>query len=363
MPELSDSFYRQLCNHTSAGIIAADGQLVIRFCNNAAARILGGSPSSIVGESLNSIVPAERRVLARKLFDRTLRRLESSELEFSYHDPAGQPLHLGASISPIIDDQKTILGLTVVIHNVTWRVETQKAQAHARKMSALGTMAGAVAHYFNNMLGTLVPSVDLARKHEDPAAWRAALGVVIAQLTRAGRLTHGLRAFAEGAHHPSPQINLAEVTRLFAEELEAKVAGSGIRIEYDLEPVDCTVPETQMTAVLEHLCANACEAMSNGGLLRIEVLSAAEGRTAQLRICDTGCGIPENQRDRLFEPFFTTKAEPASASAQHLGLGLAIVHGMVHAMGGTVTLTSNPETGTHCCVELPATAAQAEEEA
>jgi PAS domain S-box-containing protein len=99
-----DPFFRQLCTHAAAGIIAADEQLCIRFANAAAGRILGLATESIVGQPISSLVPAERQAVAQRLCERALRQGETSDFEFCYCDSPDQPVYLAVSISPVIDD-------------------------------------------------------------------------------------------------------------------------------------------------------------------------------------------------------------------------------------------------------------------
>ncbi len=354
MPEqFDDAFFRHICSHTELALIATDDKLQIRYWNHAASRLFGGSADAMRGELLTTIVPADRRNIADRLLHRALLRRECSTFEFPHRHPDGKPMFLAVNICPIIDDSGNTLGVSVYARDVTRRIESERALADAGKMAALGTMAGALAHHFNNLLGGLITRADFAQSSDDPDTLHRALRSIVSTLSRTGKLTQALLAFAEGDTIEGETAEVHEAVRQFLDGIQPKLDSLGIRVDSHIEAVRHRLSIRQIRTLLDCLTANACEAMTHGGTLQIELLQPSDADEFILRLSDTGPGMSEDSLRHAFEPFYTTKSEGIPGSPDHPGLGLAVVHGIVRSLGGTVTLASQPGQGTTCTVHLP----------
>lgn len=351
--QVSEDFFRHMCLHAGLAIVATDAQLRIRFWNPAAARLFGRPAEEMLGKPVTAFVPPDRLKVASRLFERTLQHGQISEFEFSHSDPSGNPCYLAASIAPVTNEQGARTGISAHFRDVSRRIESERMTAEVQKMSALGLMAGAVAHHFNNLLAGLLTTADFSQNSDDPQVLRRALQSITSTLTRASKLTRALLAFAEGAHHDSPTEDITDTVRQFVADLEPSLCESGITIEADLQPINRCLPAKQVRTILDCLTSNACDAMPEGGILRITLAPSPDGQNMVLRIGDTGQGIPEKDLGHVFEPFFTTKSEGLVGLADHPGLGLAVVHGIIRSLGGTVTLCSSRTDGTICSIQLP----------
>lgn len=353
MEPVSDEFLRDACLHAGVAMIAADAELRIRFWNREATRVFGGSAESMYGQHITTIVPHERRALADRLIGRTLASGEATEFEFPYRNAAADLVYLAITVSPVINQQGKGVGVTIHIRDVTRRIEAERSMSQSRKMAALGTMAGAISHHFNNMLGGLITSADFARDSNDPQVLRRTLHAMIPILNRASTLTRNLLAFAEGDHTHSPPENVTTIVLRFIESVKAVADVRKVEIRANIRPVNAELPAKQLTTVLDCLAANAAEAMPQGGVLTVELEPMASEQDFVLRVSDSGHGIPEDKLTRVFEPFFTTKGGDPAGSVDHPGLGLAVVHGIVRDLGGSVTFCSSAETGTTFSVRFP----------
>lgn len=349
---MHEQFFQDLCQYAGLALIATDEELHIRFWNPAASRMLGGSAEAMVGQRVSSIVPAERRELANRLFERTLSRGDISQFEFPYRSPTGQSTYLAVTISPIVEPQGRTVGISVYIRDVTRRMELEREMADAQKMSALGSMAGQVAHHFNSLLGGILMSLDFVQNSDDPVVLRRAVRNTLTALTRINSMTQALSAFAEGDRSQCPIERLSDTVGRFVAGLEPKLAGRGVRLEHSIQPTELRLPGKRILTVLENLAANALEAMSSGGTLGIELRSGPDPGHVELSVSDTGPGITAENLPHVFEPFFTTKCS-TSGESSHPGLGLAVVHGIVRELGGTVVMRSIPGEGAVCTVVLP----------
>ncbi|WP_409320185.1 response regulator [Pseudomonas putida] len=235
-------------------------------------------------------------------------------------------------------------------------------RCQARKMEAVGQLAGGVAHDFNNLLTSISGSFELIQRRLRQGRSDGLDGVLCMgreAVSRAARLTHRLLAFSSRQSLHSQRIDLH--TLLKAERLGARLSPSitlQVHAAKDLWPVEAD--DQQLQEALGNLLLNAREAMPNGGLLRIEANNhhiateqAADGalRTGdyvRLRITDSGQGMAQSTLEHAFEPFFSTKA-----TGQGIGLGLSMVYGFSKQSHGHITLSSEIGQGTQVELYLP----------
>jgi len=233
---------------------------------------------------------------------------------------------------------------------------------HAQKMDAVGRLAGGVAHDFNNLLTVLRASLEVAsqRLTHDPAADEALRDASDAT-DRATSLTRGLLAFGRKQTLERAIVDAADITRGL-ERMVARIASEKIRVVTETSWRDACVlvDRGQIEQVLLNLAINACDAMPNGGMLRVAVLDGAltaeeakargveAGSYVRILVSDTGTGMDERTKAALFEPFFTTK--PVGRGT---GLGLAVAHGIVTQHGGIIDVSSALGAGSTFEVWLP----------
>ncbi|MBI4580833.1 MAG: PAS domain-containing protein [Planctomycetes bacterium] len=352
MSELpSEDYFRSIDCHAGLGILATDEQFRIRFCNQAAVHLLGRPAAELIGEDIKTIVPPARAALAQRLLDHIVQTGESSDFELEYERPDGRMLHLAVVVSPVRDGER-LAGVSVFLRDISRRLHLLRDMAQAQKMAALESMAGALAHHFNNILGGAITTADFALAGDDPDLHRRTLGLTVTALSRANELTRGLLAFAEGEHSDTTTADIRQTLERYLAALDETLKARRIRLEADIQPVSASAPPTAVTVILDRLIANAVEAMPNGGTLRIRLATRTDDQVL-LCVGDTGCGIAREILPRMFEPFFTTRQPDRGGTSPHHGLGLAIVHGIVKDLGGTVSVDSAPGSGTTITIHLP----------
>jgi len=351
MSEQAESFFASMSRAAGIGIVATDDHLMVQFCNPAAEVLLGRPASELIGRHLIGIVPPERTDLAERLLERILQSGESSEFQFRYCRPEGGILHLAVTVSAVTDEDR-VLGMAVFLRDISRQMSLLRDVAQTQKMAALESMAGAVAHHFNNIVGGAITTADFALASDDSELHKRTLGITVAVLSRANELTHGLLAFAEGEHTDVLNVSIPQTLERYVSSLAPRLKSLNIELAAKIEPVGGIAPPKGLTVVLDQLIANALEAMPGGGTLTIDLGRDGTGDIL-LRIADTGSGISEHVLPRVFEPFFTTKQPERAGPADHPGLGLAVVYGVVKDLGGTVDVTSSPDHGTCFTIRLP----------
>jgi two-component system NtrC family sensor kinase len=241
----------------------------------------------------------------------------------------------------------------------------QLRQAHQRllqadRLASLGQLAASVAHEINNPLsGVLNYSALMARILRDDgvpagrvAEFRAYLERVSEQTARAGRIVSDLLSFSRRSKPHRAAADLNAIVRTTVSLVSHKLKLMGVEVELCLgEPLPqlfCDASQVQQVAL--NLVMNGAEAhrKAGGGRVKVSTRSVPERAAVALVVADDGEGIPRELVDRIFDPFFTTKEE-----GKGLGLGLAVVYGIVQSHGGTIDVDSRPGAGTTFAVTLP----------
>lgn len=350
--EFGEAYFRELCDQLGMAVVATDAELIITLWNSAAARLFGAAADQMRGTTILSVFPQERRAVAERMLRKALNPGEGSEFEFDYRDATGKRREYAAAIAPIVNMAGERCGVSLCVRDITRRIALQTDLAETRKMAALGEMAGAIAHHFNNVLGGIITGIDYANQSNDPAITHRVLEQVSKALLRTSSLVNGLLAFSEGGPHEDDLSDLTELLNSLADENEFSLAGRGIEVttSYANLPV-IPVPREQILIVLRNIIQNAVEAMPEGGVLGFSGRVSDAGIV--VGISDTGKGMDDDAMSRMFEPFWTTKGALATVQGRAAGLGLAISHGIVQRLGGTIRVHSQVGKGTTVEVCIP----------
>jgi DNA-binding NtrC family response regulator len=247
----------------------------------------------------------------------------------------------------------------VALENQTLEVQLRQSQ----KMEAIGSLAGGVAHDFNNILSIIMGNAELAKEAmEDDHEAQDKLSKVEIASTRAKELINQLLTFSRKSDSRWEQLDLNSlVTECLL--LIRSSAPSNIVIRHDTSDAPHFIlgDAIQIHQIVLNLCTNAIQAMTqDGGLLILKLESVsnpnleqselAPGQYLKLNVVDNGSGIPAGISNRIFEPYFTTKEV-----GRGTGMGLAVVHGIVKAHGGEIRVDSIPNVKTEFSVYLPLT--------
>jgi PAS domain S-box-containing protein len=349
---------------------------VVEF-NPAAEKTFGYERSEVLGRILAEvIIPARLReahregpaqFLTTNPGDIVGRRIESIAMR---KDGSELPVEL-AITRILLDGPPTFAGH---IRDLTDRKQAEselrerdEQLRQAQRMEAIGTLAGGVAHDFNNILTAILGYTGLLKRF-DPRldGVQKAADVMEKAAKRGALLTQQLLGFARKGKNESAAVDLAviveEVDALLQRTIEKSIV---IRRTSEPESVVVIGDPGQLHQVVLNLAVNSRDAMPDGGELRLDTTivqlseddcrrhpGTSPGAYVRLSVTDTGCGIDESVRGRIFEPFFTTKE-----LGKGTGMGLAMVYGIVRNHGGAITVRSEVGSGTTIEILLPHAAA------
>jgi signal transduction histidine kinase len=224
----------------------------------------------------------------------------------------------------------------------------------AQKLSSVGALASSVAHEFNNILTTIINYARLALRNPGDEAGRIqALERILKGSQRAATIISSMLGFARNT---STQRQLTDLAALVEEVLvltDKDLSKHRIHVEKKFlgRPQACVVP-AQIEQVLLNLIINARQAMPRGGHLRIEVRDNPRAHMVELKVADTGVGIPPDRLRLIFEPFYTTK-EPDANGHGGTGLGLSVCRQIIEQHQGRIRVESLVGKGSTFTLKLP----------
>jgi len=363
---VSEEKYRNIFENAVEGIFqtAPDGRII--SANPALARINGyTSPEEMIRETtdLNTVLYADES--CRSEFIRLMNEKgDVRNFEARARGRNGAINWVSVNARNVRDVNGKTLYYEGTLENITERkhLESQLLQSH--KMEAIGTLAGGVAHDFNNILTAIIGYSNLLQikiNEDDPL--RTYVNRILASSQKAVNLTQSLLAFSrkQPIELKPHRVNtlIAGITKILKRLLTEDIALDVVLADTDLTIMADT---NLIDQVMMNLAANGRDAMPKGGSLIIETKGVEidgefigtrghgeHGRYAQISVIDTGTGMDGAIKEKIFEPFFTTKEE-----GKGTGLGLSMVYGIITQHNGFINVDSIPGKGTAFRMYFPA---------
>jgi PAS domain S-box-containing protein len=355
----------KLLDRARDAILVHDIDGVVSYWNHGAERLYGWSSAEAVGRNATDLI--YRDTTARERAHQHLTLAGEWTGELVQWTKAGKRVIIDGSWTLLSEPgaPKSVLSINT---DITARKNLELQVRRAQRMESLGTLAGGVAHDFNNILAAILANVACASfglEADHPT--REFLTEIERASERATDLVRQILTFSRHQESRRQPVELATVVGEALKLLRSTLPpGIELRSMFAADLPHVLAEPTQVHQVVMNLGTNAVHAMAPGpGVLAVRaepvvlegtmlagMVELPAGRYARLIVEDTGSGMDETTLERIFDPFFTTK-EPGKGT----GLGLSVVHGIMKSSGGGISVRSAPGKGTSFTLYFPALAA------
>jgi two-component system cell cycle sensor histidine kinase/response regulator CckA len=334
---------------------------VIRFANRRARTVLGYTDEELSTTAIAELIHPKDREL---VITRHLKKLKGEKVpgthSFRVVSKAGREIwveHTAVRVS--WEGQPATLNF---VRNITQKKRLDAQLQFAAKLEAIGTLAGGIAHAFNNLLMGIQGHTSLMLLEIDAKdPHYPALEKIEKAVQEGAELTSQLMGYARKGRYQSRAIAINEIIENTSQTFQKMKREITIQLELTQKPHTIEADQGQMEQMLLNLYINAADAMPDGGDVRIKTRNVTHrdiksklyvptpGKYVRLTVSDNGNGINKEIQHRIFDPFFTTKT-----TGKGTGLGLASVYGIVKSHEGYVNVESKKGRGTTFFIYLPA---------
>jgi two-component system sensor kinase FixL len=339
------------------GIITIDESGVIQSVNSAIDRMFGYTKDEILGRRLGVLVPPPDREEFNSTLSHSLETGDSRivgatrEIVGQRKDGTTFPAELGVGEARI-GDHRIFAG---IMRDLTERrraaealLETERRARAAEALASIGTLTAGLAHEVGGPMNVILGYAQMIENSTSEETVRDRARIIREQVSRISKIIETLLAFAR----PRPVLkspvqlkkSLEEVLSFLSEEFRKRE----VTVERRFESVPAILGDgAKLQQLFLNLFLNAVDAMAEGGKLRV-CLESCDRDSVEVRIADTGTGIPAEALAKIFEPFFTSKPRGKGS-----GLGLAVAKGIVSDHEGRIDVASEVDKGTEFLVSFP----------
>jgi PAS domain S-box-containing protein len=349
----SEERFRLAFEEGPLGMVVLNREGTVLQINRAMGQFLGCPPRELSGRAVETFMPRDESLAAARVLREILAGTRERHCwENRYVHGDGPHVWGRTTATPLHDEDARIIGILVMVEDITNRKQTEEALRRAERLASIGTLAAGIAHEINNPLGAITLSVDAVALSSDQEnrdeVVELAMNNIRTSALRCGRIVKSVLQFARDEVSQKTRGDLAEVVRRARDMARSFAANRDVRLRLDVEenlpPI--VMNPTEMTQVCVNLISNAVQASKPGSTVTVSLHAA--GPSLRLDVVDEGNGIPKEEIDRIFDPFFTTRAQEGGT-----GLGLSITYGILKQHDGTIDVDSAPGRGTTVSIVLP----------
>jgi len=345
-------------NTMSDWISLIDQERRIQRTNHGGDKLVGVPPPQIVGQVCCKLLHGAEEPIAGCPFEKMMETHDQEIVECNIPET---DRWLRITVDPVMDEHGELIGAVHIVREITDQKKMQLHFQQAQRMESISTLAGGIAHQFNNALSAISGNIDLI-KMDFPTDEKINKYIISMRdsAQRMAQLTDQLLAYARGGKYQAKNISLSDFVRDTLPLVKHNIKPS-ICIETDL-PRDIKsvyTDMTQMQMVMSAILSNSSEAIEDKGRIRVtcrneevtdeiakDLPGLKTGSYVTLMVEDDGKGMDEEIKSRVFEPFFTTKF-------QGRGLGMAAAYGIVKNHDGWIFIDSELGIGTTVRIYLP----------
>lgn len=356
------AYLRSIIDASPIAIITINESGLIQSFSREAEKCFGYNEPDILGKNINLLMPgpdhAQHDQYLRRYLETGEKRIIGRARAVFAKRQNGEIFPVMLNVSEFQDGERIFVGF---IEDLTHQrdterrlEETQHQLQHAGRIGAMGEIAASIAHELNQPLtaaASLAGAVSLSlKKAECPACADAIemLDDVVSEIRRASEIIRQMRDFirkrktAKSLHSVNKVVQEAATIALIG----GKTSGVVLEANLDDNVGELKIDRVQIQQVIVNLVRNALDAMRNSDKKQLTISTITSGDFVEIKIADTGAGIPEKMKSRLFEPFATSKADG-------IGIGLSISKSIIDAHQGEIFANSKESTGCVFTVKLP----------
>jgi len=359
--EQRDEKYRTILETIPDPVILFDIECKVEYFNSAFTCVFGWTLDECFGESMNVFVPEDAWPEIKTMSDKLLAGKSFSGIETCCFTKEGNIIHVSISGAVYRDSQGNPRGSAVDLRDISEQKKLERQFQQIQKMEAISTLAGGIAHGFNNLLMGIQGRTALMYLQTGPdhPHFEHLKGIEDCVKSSA-KLTKQLLGFARGGKYEVKPTDMNEIIDKSAVRFGRIKKEIIIHVESQPDIWSVEVDQKQIEQVFLNLYVNAWQAMPEGGDLYIQTENVVvdenfkrpyqvePGKYVQISLTDAGVGMDKATQERIFDPFFTTKRMDRGA-----GLGLASVYGIIKNHGGFIDVYSEKDIGTTFKIHLP----------
>ena len=355
------NFLQNIFNSSIDGITTTDLQGNVIYTSPRAKNILGYKQEKIIGKKAYFFYGSgveDAKTIMKELTEKG--ELRDHEMKFIRKDSELIDINLSASL--LKDEKGEVIGTLGIYRDITEKNKLLAQLYQAQKVEALGTIAGGIAHNFNNLLMGIQGNTSLMLSETDSTHRNYERLNNNEKLVQNGsRLTRQLLGYAREGRYEVRPISLNQLVEETSDTFGTTKKEIRVHRELAKDLFAIKVDQGQIEQVLLNLYVNAADAMPNGGDLFLKTTNATHkdmtgkpckvnpGNYVLLTVGDTGLGMDKKTMKRIFDPFFTTKG-----LSKGTGLGLSSAYGIIKAHSGYIDVDSEKGYGTTFKIYLPA---------
>jgi PAS domain S-box-containing protein len=351
----SEQHLRTTMNSIGDGVISCDADGRVQIMNPVAQTLTGWNQAEAHGKPLEEVFqifsettrdPMENPVAKVKRLNSVVGVANHTVLLRK----DGTELDIADSAAPILDQTGNMIGIVLVLRDVTMERKTQEALIANEKLAVAGRLAATIAHEIHNPLDSVSNLLYLMRNGANEQESKQFMGMAEQELARVTQISRAMLGLYRESKAPVA-VDLREMLQEILLLMERRFTDLGVTVSTDFSSaISVAAFPAELRQVFTNLITNAAEAAGSGGKVHVSVEPQAQGvdptgqkvqAGATVLIADNGPGIPDEILPQLFQPFFTTKGE------QGTGLGLWVSRGIVNKHGGTIKLTSDTSDSHH----------------
>lgn len=354
--------YRLLVENANDAIFVAQGEKLV-FFNTRTAEMLGFTEKEIFSQPfVNFIHPQDREFVLANFRKRVMGEVVPST--YAFRAVTREKVELIVQLSTVAIEWEHAPATLCFARDITEMKKLEQQLIYSQKMESIGTLAGGVAHDFNNILSAIIGYTELAKAKLKEGPVVKDLEKVLVAGDRAKQLIKQILNISRKSQYDMVPVEVHSVVQEVLKLIRSSIPAT-ITIEQDIDQKSGAIlaDPTQVHQVVMNLCTNAYHAMrKNGGVLTVSlrqiqvspddsmarINQLKPGRYIELLVSDTGHGIEKECLSKIFDPYFTTKDKNEGT-----GLGLAVVHGIVKHFGGHISVSSELDKGTRFSIFLP----------